>query len=141
FKGDDGKWKGIKYATTEEKERIKSGEMKKKEGKMYFGKGSVFDISQTNAKASDLPETFPNKWMEGNVADYQVMLNAMKKIEDSLDVTIGEPIEELGSAKGAFYYGVGNRKNHIGLNPRNRGLQNVKTLLHELAHAKLHSSP
>src|SRR5699024_4527739 len=74
-------------------------------------------------------------------ADYQVMLNAMKKIEDSLDVTIGEPIEELGSAKGAFYYGVGNRKNHIGLNPRNRGLQNVKTLLHELAHAKLHSSP
>src|SRR5699024_12662654 len=57
-KGDDGKWKGIKYATTQEKERIKAGELEKKEGKMYFGKGSVFDISQTNAKASDLPETF-----------------------------------------------------------------------------------
>src|SRR5699024_6274002 len=56
------------------------------------------------------------------------------------DVTIGEPIEELGSAKGAFYYGMGNRQNHIGLNPRNGELQNVKTLLHELAHAKLHSS-
>src|SRR5699024_4394092 len=45
----------------------------------------------------------------------------------------------LGSAKGAFYYGMGNRQNHIGLNPRNGELQNVKTLLHELAHAKLHS--
>src|SRR5690625_1249006 len=50
-------------------------------------------------------------------------------------------MEELGSAKGAFYYGMGNRQNHIGLNPRNGELQNVKTLLHELAHAKLHSSP
>jgi len=70
FKGDDGKWKGIKYASTEEKERIKAGELEKKEGRTYFGKGSVFDISQTNAKASDLPEIFPNKWMEGNVANY-----------------------------------------------------------------------
>src|SRR5699024_5063194 len=30
--------------------------------------------------------------------------------------------------------------NHIGLKPRNGEVQNVKTLLHELAHAKLHSS-
>src|SRR5699024_3696649 len=141
FKGDDGKWKGIKYATTQDKERIKSGELEKKEGKMYFGKGSVFDISQTNAKASDLPEIFPTKWMEGNVVNYQAMLGAMQEIGNNLDVTIGEPMEELGSAKGAFYYGRGTGKNHIGLNPRNGELQNVKTLLHELAHAKLHSSP
>src|SRR5699024_10655314 len=140
FKGDDGKWKGIKYATTQDKERIKSGELEKKEGKMYYGKGSVFDISQTNAKASDLPEIFPNKWMEGNVANYQAMLGAMQEVGNNLDVTIGEPMEELGSAKGAFYYGMGNRQNHIRLNPRNGELQNVKTLLHELAHAKLHSS-
>src|SRR5690625_4186956 len=141
FKDDNGKWKGIKYANTQEKKRIKSGELEKKEGKMYFGKGSVFDISQTNAKASDLPEIFPNKWMEGNVANYQAMLRAMEEVGNNLDVTIGEPMEELGSAKGAFYYGIGNSRNHIGLNPRNGELQNVKTLLHELAHAKLHSSP
>jgi len=141
FKDDNGKWKGIKYANTQEKKRIKSGELEKKEGKMYFGKGNVFDISQTNAKASDLPDIFPNKWMEGNVANYQAMLGAMQEVGNNLDVTIGEPMEELGSAKGAFYYGMGNRQNHIGLNPRNGELQNVKTLLHELAHAKLHSSP
>lgn len=141
FKDDNGKWKGIKYANTQEKKRIKSGELEKKEGRTYFGKGSVFDISQTNAKASDLPEIFPNKWMEGNVANYQAMLGAMVEVGNNLDVTIGEPMEELGSAKGAFYYGMGTRQNHIGLNPRNGELQNVKTLLHELAHAKLHSSP
>src|SRR5699024_4286706 len=140
FKNENGKWKGIKYANTQEKERIKSGELEKKEGKMYFGKGSVFDISQTNARASDLPEIFPNKWMEGNVADYQVMLNAMKKVGNNLDVTIGYPMEEIGAAKVAFYYEMGKRQNHIGLNPRNGELQNVKTLLHELAHTKLHSS-
>jgi len=104
FKDANGKWKGIKYANAKEKERIKAGELGKKEGKMYFGKGSVFDISQTNAKASDLPEIFPNKWMEGNVA----MLGAMQEVGNNLDVTIGEPMEELGSAKGAFYYGMGN---------------------------------
>lgn len=79
--------------------------------------------------------------MEGNVANYQAIIGAMQEVGNNLDVTIGEPMEELGSAKGAFYYGVGNRQNHIGLNPRNGELQNVKTLLHELAHAKLHSSP
>src|SRR5699024_11544146 len=108
--------------------------------KMYFGKGSVFDISQTNAKASDLPEIFPNKWMEGNVANYQAMLKAMKEVGDNFDVTIGEPIEELVSAKGAFYYGMGNRQNHIGLYPRNGELQKVNTLLNELINAKLLNS-
>src|SRR5699024_7703663 len=107
---------------------------------MYFVKGSVFDISQTNAKASDSPEIFPNKWMEGNVANYQAMLGAMEEDGNNLDVTIGEPMEELGSAKGAFYYGMGNRQNHIGLNHRNGELQDVKTMLQEVAHAKLHRS-
>src|SRR5699024_7811393 len=38
FKDDNGKWKGIKYATAQEKERRKSGELEKKEGKMYVAK-------------------------------------------------------------------------------------------------------
>src|SRR5690625_2288245 len=79
--------------------------------------------------------------MEGDVANYQDMLKALKKVGSNLDVTIGKPLEELGSAKGAFYQGVVDRKSHIGLNPRNGELQNVKTLIHELAHAKLHGTP
>ncbi|VTS50953.1 Uncharacterised protein [Staphylococcus pseudintermedius] len=66
---------------------------------MYFGKGSVFDISQTDAKASDLPDVFPNRWLEGDIANYQNMLEALQKAGDKLGVTIGEPLEELGAAK------------------------------------------
>src|SRR5699024_2636621 len=45
------------------------------------------------------------------------------------------------SAKGAFYPAVDVEDSigHIGLNSRNSELQNVKTIIHELAHAKLHS--
>ncbi|WP_200411789.1 LPD25 domain-containing protein [Virgibacillus salexigens] len=141
FKDENGKWKSINRATEQENELLNKGELEKKASGLYFGKGSVFDVSQTDAKASDLPDIFPNRWLEGNVANYQNMLEALQKVENKLDVTIGEPLEELGAAKGAFYQGLDSRKNHIGLNPRNDELQNVKTLIHELAHAKLHGTP
>src|SRR5699024_6210831 len=115
FKNENGKWKSIKKATEQEKELLNKGELEEKTSGLYFGKGSVFDVSQTNAKASDLPDIFPNRWLEGNVASYQDMLEALKKAGDKLDVTIGEPLEELGAAKGAFYQGINGRKNHIGL--------------------------
>ncbi len=62
-------------------------------------------------------------------------MKALKEIGGKIGVTIGEPLEELGTSKGAFFVSL----NHIGLNPRNGELQNVKILIHELAHAKLHS--
>jgi len=140
FKTAEGKWKNMKYATEQEKNQIDKGELEERKSRLYFSTGNVFDISQTNAKESDLPEIFPNKWMEGDVANYQTMLESMHRIGDKLNVTIGDPFEELGTAKGAFYHSVYDKNNgHIGLNPRNGELQNVKTLLHELAHAKLHN--
>ncbi|ALX47660.1 LPD25 domain-containing protein [Lentibacillus amyloliquefaciens] len=140
FKTAEGKWKNMKYATEQEKNQIDKGELEQRKSRLYFSTGNVFDISQTNAKESDLPEIFPNKWMEGDVANYETMLGSMHRIGDKLDVTIGKPFDELGTAKGAFYHSVHDKNNgHIGLNPRNGELQNVKTLLHELAHAKLHN--
>jgi len=140
FKTAEGKWKNIKYATEQEKIQIDKGELEQRKSRLYFSTGNVFDISQTNAKESDLPEIFPNKWMEGDAANYETMLGSMHRIGDKLDVTIGKPFDELGTAKGAFYHSVHDKNNgHIGLNPRNGELQNVKTLLHELAHAKLHN--
>lgn len=141
FKDINGKWKNIKYATEKEKEMIENGELEKRGSSLYYSVGHVFDVSQTTAKASDLPEIFPNRWLEGQVENYDAVMDALQKIGNDLDVTIGEPFEELGSAKGAFYLAVDQSKdkNHIGLNPRNSELQNVKTLIHELAHAKLHS--
>src|SRR5699024_7588987 len=112
-----------------------------KKSRLYFSIGHVFDVSQTNAKASDLTEIFPNRWLEGSVDDYNVLMDSFKGIAEDLNVTDGDPLDELGLAKEGFYPDVDAEDyiSHIGLNPRNSELKNVKTIIHELAHAKLHS--
>lgn len=96
----------------------------------------MFDVSQTNAKAEDLPRIFPNRWLEGSVQDYRSLYKGMEAIAEKNGVKIIEPKQELGVAKGVSY----TLTKEVALNPRNSELQNVKTLLHELAHAKLHTA-
>ena len=60
----------------------------------------------------------------------------MESIANSIGVDIIAPKSELGVAKGVSY----TMSKEVALNPRNSQLQNVKTLLHELAHAKLHTA-
>lgn len=134
----DGKETPVSKAIQEEKKLIAENQLKTRQ-KTYFTLGNVFDVSQTNAKSSDLPDIFPNKWLEGDVPNYEVMMKSLNDIAENMDVTIGAPFEELGSAKGAFYYSAEvSGRGHIALNHRNSELQNVKTLIHELAHAELH---
>lgn len=141
FKDENGKWKSLRFANESQKEKIKGGELEQDRGKLYFRLGHVFDVSQTNAKAEDLPEIFPNRWMEGDVDRYETVMDSLSDIASDMDVSVGKPFHELGSAKGAYYHSVEASNNgHIGLNPRNSELQNVKTMIHELAHAKLHHS-
>lgn len=125
----------LKDATSEEKKLIEQGEIKAYKGTLSFKQGYVFDISQTDAKAEDLPKIFPNKWLEGEVDNYDLMYKAMKNIAKKIGVKIIEPKEELGAVKGVSYPAT----KEVALNPRNTQLQNVKTLVHELAHAKLHT--
>ncbi|MCU5527684.1 ImmA/IrrE family metallo-endopeptidase [Bacillus cereus] len=60
----------------------------------------------------------------------------MEAIAEKNGVKIIQPKQELGVAKGVSY----TLTKEVALNPRNSELQNVKTLLHELAHAKLHTA-
>ncbi|MEF9991282.1 MAG: LPD25 domain-containing protein [Peptostreptococcaceae bacterium] len=123
-------------ASKEEKEMVKKGELEKAPNSISYKKGYVFDISQTNATADDLPKLFPNKWLEGNIADYDKLYKSMENIASNINVSIIPPKSELGVAKGVSYTFT----REVALNPRNSQLQNVKTLLHELAHAKLHTA-
>ncbi|EMJ4245468.1 ImmA/IrrE family metallo-endopeptidase [Clostridioides difficile] len=132
---ENGDTKNLKYASEEELEKVKRGEIKTKKKLCYYMEGNVFDISQTTAKISDLPKIFPNRWLEGDISNYSLMYKGMENIAEKIGAKIIEPYEELGVAKGVTY---GNKE--IALNPRNSQLQNLKTLLHELAHAKLHGS-
>lgn len=102
----------------------------------HIKKGYVFDVSQTNATADDLPKIFPNKWLDGEVKDYDKMYNALENVANSIGVNIIAPKSELGTAKGVSYA----MSREVALNPRNSQIQNIKTLIHELAHAKLHNA-
>ncbi|WWU63296.1 CHC2 zinc finger domain-containing protein [Clostridium baratii] len=135
IKTENGKAIPIKKATKEQKELIERGEIEVFEGGLTYKKGYVFDIAQTNAKVEDLPKIFPNKWIEGEVENYDLMYRAMENIANKIGVKIVEPKNELGVVKGVSYP----LTREIALNPRNTQLQNVKTLIHELTHAKLHT--
>ncbi|MHA4262847.1 LPD25 domain-containing protein [Bacillus cereus] len=136
FKDKEGAWKTVTKANEQEKKQIESKSVEVKPGRLYFAVGHVFDLSQTNAKAEDLPRIFPNRWLEGSVTDYQSLYKGMEAIAEKNGVKIIKPKQELGVAKGVSY----TLTKEVALNPRNSELQNVKTLLHELAHAKLHTA-
>ncbi|PEB47502.1 hypothetical protein COM82_12035 [Bacillus thuringiensis] len=136
FKDKEGAWKTVTKANEEEKKQIESKSVEMIPGRLYFAVGHVFDLSQTHAKAEDLPRIFPNRWLEGSVTDYQSLYKGMEAIAEKNGVKIIEPKQELGVAKGVSY----TLTKEVALNPRNSELQNVKTLLHELAHAKLHTT-
>ncbi|PEE26265.1 LPD25 domain-containing protein [Bacillus toyonensis] len=136
FKDKDGTWKSVTKASEQEKKQIESKSVELMPGRLYFAVGHVFDVSQTNAKAEDLPRIFPNRWLDGSVTDYKSLYKGMEAIAEKNGVKIIEPKQELGVAKGVSY----TLTKEVALNPRNSELQNVKTLLHELAHAKLHTA-
>lgn len=131
-KGEEVK---LSKATPEEKRLIEQGEIEVRKGKLIFNQGYVFEVSQTNAKAEDLPKIFPGRWLDGEVKNYDLMYKAMENIAKKIGVRIIEPKGELGAVKGVSYP----LTKEVALNPRNTQLQNVKTLIHELAHAKLHT--
>ncbi|MCU5303905.1 ArdC-like ssDNA-binding domain-containing protein [Bacillus toyonensis] len=136
FKDKEGTWKTVTKASEQEKKQIESKSVEVKPGRLYFAVGHVFDVSQTNAKAEDLPRIFPNRWLEGSVTDYKSLYKGMEAIAEKNGVKIIAPKAELGVSKGVSY----TLTKEVALNPRNSELQNVKTLLHELAHAKLHTA-
>lgn len=131
-KGEEVK---LSKATPEEKRLIEQGEIEVRKGKLIFNQGYVFEVSQTNAKAEDLPKIFPGRWIDGEVQNYDLMYKAMENIAKKIGVRIIEHKGELGAVKGVSYP----LTKEVALNPRNTQLQNVKTLIHELAHAKLHT--
>ena len=80
FINEKGEEVKLSKATTEEKRLIEQGEIEVKQGKLVFNQGYVFEVSQTNAKAEDLPKIFPNKWLDGDIKNYDLMYKAMENI-------------------------------------------------------------
>ena len=94
--------------------------------RMSFREVAVFDISQTEGR--ELP-TIANP-LEGSVNHYAVFFDALKALSP---VPVG--FEDIrGGAKGYFSHS----ENRIAIQEGMSQAQTLKTLVHEIAHAKLH---
>ena len=90
---------------------------------------SVFDVSQTEGK--ELPDIVVDE-LKGTVENYTAFFEALRQISP---VPIG--FEDIsGGAKG--YYHLEDRR--IAIQEGMSEIQTVKTAIHEIAHAKLHTS-
>lgn len=94
----------------------------------YFKQVTVFDISQTEGK--ELPAQIVTE-LTGNVDEYENLFNRLVEYS-GLPVTF-EKLPE--GYKGSFYRG----EQRIALAPGMSQSQTIKTLVHEIAHSKLHN--
>ena len=90
---------------------------------------SVFDISQTEGK--ELPEYYGAKELSGYVEDYTDLFAA---IRETSPVPVG--FEDIPGEAHGYYHQIEKR---IALQEEMSELQNIKTLIHETAHARLHA--
>lgn len=89
---------------------------------------NVFDVSQTDGRP--LP-TIGVDELSGNVSNYEMLFEALKR---ACPVPIG--FEDIPSGAKGYYHTVDQR---IALQEGMSEVQTVKTLIHEMAHQKLHS--
>ena len=133
----DGEWKPAKYANKEDKQKIKNGDYETRK-QMFFKVGHVFEYTQTNARelGMETSDIFKSYHRDGTVENDKAIMNALEKVADHLDVEIMDlPLTELGTAKGVSYPTL----QSVALNPRNTEYENISVLIHELAHAKMHT--
>ncbi|WP_286170766.1 hypothetical protein [Bacillus sp. NTK071] len=81
FQNKEGEWIPLKKATKQEKQLVNDGQLDKRDGRLVFSTGSIFDISQTSATQKDLPQIFPNKWIDGEVEHYSQLRKGWRRLQ------------------------------------------------------------
>ena len=135
YKDIEGKLIPVSAADPLTKERIQNKEIPVIKQVAGFTKGHVFDITQTNAEEKDYPAYYPNKRVafEFNGESFGAFNKALEGYaRETVQSLSFQPIQTV--AKG--YYEVGTHK--IVMNSRLTDSEKAKTLIHELAHAKMH---
>ena len=135
YKDKEGKPVPVSAADPLTKERIQNKEIPVMKQVAGFTKGHVFDITQTNAEEKDYPAYYPNRREEyGFRGDNLLAFNRAVEMyaRENVESLTFQPIPSV--AKG--YYELGTHS--IVLNSRLNESEKAKTLIHELAHAKMH---
>ncbi|MGF1996070.1 DUF3991 domain-containing protein [Enterococcus casseliflavus] len=144
FINEQGRSQSLSKANKQQKEKILKGELKTEE-RRAFKNVPVFDISQTTATADDLPKIFPNRPYNFDLTtatNTKLLYQSLETYALSEGLTIIDDLTTvtpvLGTAKGAYGQGIDGSE-MLFMNPRFTQAEQVPTMIHELAHAKLHS--
>ncbi len=144
FINEQGRSQSLSKATKLQKEKILKGELKTEE-RRAFKNVPVFDISQTTATADDLPKIFPNRPYNFDLTtatNTKLLYQSLETYALSEGLTIIDDLTTvtpvLGTAKGAYGQGIDGSE-MLFMNPRFTQAEQVPTMIHELAHAMLHS--
>lgn len=130
------KFKPVNKANEVEKQLIANKQIQTI-SKTTFSQMNVFDVTQTNMPKEDYPKIYPNAHVDfvfngNNIDSFNEALQHYSKNELNIPVT-NENYNDLAKGK---YYPLEHR---ISLNEKNTPTENAHTLIHELAHSKMHN--
>lgn len=132
-----------RFATKEEKAKVKKKEIPVIKKLHYYKLVDVYDITQTYAKASDYPEYYPNKREDFYSKDPHIgkdIISANQKLLDMHNIKYdlnSLDNQLMGTKKGmAIHYQDGTKE--VKVNGRLSDNERMKTLLHETTHALYH---
>lgn len=133
FKDDNNTLIKISEATRQQKEKIKSGEIKT-EQIMHYGTGAVFDITQTDYP----PENYPALFNVGYTSeDHDRLFKILSDYSvNNLDCEVS--IKNVNGIALKGYYNISN--NSIIISDKLNDTQKLSTLAHEIGHAIMHNN-
>lgn len=138
FQDDDRQWKFLSQATANQKAKIKTGELKTEERLAGFLSVPVFDITQTDCPEQDYPKLYPNKpesfTFNGTKKDIETLRSVLIDYAEEKNVAVSFD-KTNSTAKGYFEPAT----NRIVIKDRMDEVEQIKVLLHELAHAEMHN--
>lgn len=137
FKTKQGTWKNRSYATKEEKDYLaKHKNTVETRKRLGFKLGTVFDVTQTNAKPEDYPNLFPNRKKEFQYTGKNMTVLKKALLRYANQQTISVQTAKISNSAAKGYYRPDTHA--IVLSDRNNESETIHTLIHELAHAALH---
>lgn len=140
---ENGNWLTQQEATTAQKAKAKSGELKERDKIIGWKMVSVFDATQTSMTAEDYPKIYPNRPIVHEVDPElnKVLINALDDFSKSRGALISETSGRVdGAALGAFRTFPDGKQDIVidGTLPES---QKVAVRIHEIGHSLMHADP